>query len=187
MDTLHGSVFFNDTALEYVDLPDGITVIENGTFQGCEALKKVNIPDGVKEIEDYAFAGTSINSLSLPLSLESVGEYVFPKSLEELHMWNSKTKFSFPCGLNDNVNLVGHGFQIPGKYRADKIGPAIIGLLIVLFTGLIVPAIPIALIALSGYKKKNDLPWGIFSKEFWDYYISDVFMKPLKERINIIY
>ena len=52
---LDDDAFANHTELEEVFIPDCVTNIPNGLFDGCSNLKKTNIPDCVTNIGDYAF------------------------------------------------------------------------------------------------------------------------------------
>lgn len=50
-------------------IPEGVTSIGHGAFQGCDSLNSVEIPSTVTSIGDYAFAGCS--------SLKCKGNYYF--------------------------------------------------------------------------------------------------------------
>lgn len=57
---------FNKQLTEYV-IPDGVTEIGLGAFEGCTSLKSVTIPDSVTKIGCYAFNGcASLKSVTIP-------------------------------------------------------------------------------------------------------------------------
>ena len=68
------NIFANNTVIEKVTLPTGITKVSAGMFVGCTALKSVYLPDGVTEIGSGAFIGcTSLTDVRIPNSIEKVG------------------------------------------------------------------------------------------------------------------
>ncbi|MBR5947871.1 MAG: leucine-rich repeat domain-containing protein [Clostridia bacterium] len=63
-----------------IDLPETITLIGSGAFDGCTALPSILIPDGVVEIGGGAFYDcTNLESIELPDSLMSIGSGSFQK------------------------------------------------------------------------------------------------------------
>lgn len=87
--------YFNNSTVETVTLPDGITEIGECAFSGCHNLKSINIPDGVTKISYQAF--------SLCDSLESI---VIPDSVSELcgHAFGNCTVLSqvkLPYGITE--------------------------------------------------------------------------------------
>jgi hypothetical protein len=61
-----------------VEIPYGVTHIQNSAFENCDALKSVSIPDSVVFIGASAFQGcTALKSVSIPDSVESIGKNVF--------------------------------------------------------------------------------------------------------------
>ncbi|EXM40199.1 hypothetical protein RASY3_07840 [Ruminococcus albus SY3] len=46
--------------LEKVTLPDRIEEIDEGAFYFCPKLKEINLPDGLKIVSEYAFYGTGL-------------------------------------------------------------------------------------------------------------------------------
>ena len=65
-------------AITEIVIPNGITKIEAGAFEGLTNLTSVVIPDSVKEIEADAFKGcTSLQNVKLSKKLVSLGESAF--------------------------------------------------------------------------------------------------------------
>ncbi|MBQ5995027.1 MAG: leucine-rich repeat domain-containing protein, partial [Clostridia bacterium] len=55
-----------------VTLPDTITSIGDGAFDGCSKLKTVKLNQGLQTIGGYAFRGTIIESISIPKSVTAL-------------------------------------------------------------------------------------------------------------------
>ena len=71
-------VFFMQSEITEVILPDTIKTIGEGAFQKCTSLKSINFPDGIETIGDVAFAKCqNLQDVYLPASLTSVGNMAF--------------------------------------------------------------------------------------------------------------
>ena len=69
---------FYKAAFKSIDIPDHITKIGNGAFEGCKNLNSVKIGDSVSTIGDYAFSGCSrLMQVFLPNSVRILGNEVF--------------------------------------------------------------------------------------------------------------
>jgi hypothetical protein len=60
-----------------VSIPDTVTNIGLGAFDGCESLTNIAIPDSVISIGDGAFIGSGLTSLTIPSTLADVGDGAF--------------------------------------------------------------------------------------------------------------
>ena len=60
-------------------IPDGVKIIAEESFTGCQSLTSIVIPDGVERIEDRAFAGCGRLScpISIPNSVTTIGKKAF--------------------------------------------------------------------------------------------------------------
>ena len=59
-------------------LPNDISIIGFGAFEGCESLEQITIPDSVTEIGDGAFeACWSLKEITIPDSVTKIGDYAF--------------------------------------------------------------------------------------------------------------
>lgn len=64
--------------LEYVSLPNTMTILPDSFFQGCASLKKIELPLSIEIIENWVFAEcTSLEYVDLPASLVSIGSRTF--------------------------------------------------------------------------------------------------------------
>ena len=59
-------------------IPNSVTTIGEGAFNGCESLTSINIPNRVTTIGNYAFCGcTSLTSINIPNSVTTIGNSAF--------------------------------------------------------------------------------------------------------------
>ncbi len=85
-------------------IPDGVTVIEYGAFQGS-SLTRITIPDSVTTIGDYAFAACSFTSITIPDSVTTIGSYAFRtcRALKNVTIGDSVTSLGvgafFECSI----------------------------------------------------------------------------------------
>lgn len=71
-------LYLNGDEITNLIIPDGITSIKDGAFDGCCGLKSVTIPNGVTNIGNSVFSGCSdLNSIIIPKSVTKIGASVF--------------------------------------------------------------------------------------------------------------
>lgn len=72
-DTISKDIFRDNVNLRSVRIPDGITRILEGSFEGCVNLSSVIIPASLRVIEQNAFAGcNSLRSIKLAKSVVEI-------------------------------------------------------------------------------------------------------------------
>ena len=84
---------FAETALETVDIPGHIEVVDSFAFTNCNALRAVTIADGVAAIKGGVFSDCGqLGTLTLPASLRTIGHEAF-------HDCEALTSVALPAGL----------------------------------------------------------------------------------------
>ena len=112
-----GNEAFKGTAIFKVDLPETVTTIGDGAFRECRGLCDVDLrsqvksipnncfynsyilqhvvlPDSLTSIGESSFRSTRIDSLNLPSTLKTIGDYAFYDS------WINYNRVEFPASLN---------------------------------------------------------------------------------------
>ena len=102
-------------------IPDGVTDIYNGLFNGCTKLKSVVIPDGITWINYSMFAGcSSLESVVIPDSVVGIEFYAFSEcsSLKDVYYTGSEDEWSkiaiYP-GNSVLENATVHYNYVPGN------------------------------------------------------------------------
>lgn len=125
---------FDWSQLTEITLPDGLTTIEEGTFESCKNLESVTFSSSIKWIDKYAFLNCeSIKSIKLPDSVEQIRESVFKNcfSLSKVKLGKGMTHIGDFCFQNctslSHINLsalveIGFGvfFRTPLEDKYSK-------------------------------------------------------------------
>ena len=78
---LSASIFSGCTALEHIDIPEGIVAIGEYAFNHCENLKNIRIPTTVTTIGKGAFAACcELEQMMIPAGCVEIGQSAFPHS-----------------------------------------------------------------------------------------------------------
>ena len=87
------------SSITEINIPDTVTAIGNGAFNGCGNLSNIKIPEGVISIGSYAFSGCkSLSSIVIPDSVTSIGSYAFQGCINLTNI-----------GIPKNVMYIGDG------------------------------------------------------------------------------
>ena len=112
--------FVNDSSLESVVIPNGVTELGSRAFQGCINLTTVSIPDSVRTIGMGTFEGCSnLKSLSIPDSVHTIGFNAFSGCSAELFDTTTIPGVQMVDGwivgmddnISENVSLTGVSFS----------------------------------------------------------------------------
>ena len=99
--TTIGSFAFQSCNLNALTLPESLEAIENSAFSGNQSLKSVNIPAKVKTIGAWAFYGCGLKDLVIQEGVQTIGNYAFfNNSLQNLTLPSTITsigKEAFNC------------------------------------------------------------------------------------------
>lgn len=70
--------FYFSVDLTSINIPDGVTEIEEDAFNGCYSLTSITIPDSVTSIGRHAFVGCrQLTSINIPDSVTEIGDEAF--------------------------------------------------------------------------------------------------------------
>lgn len=73
-------MFYNCRSLSEIDIPNSITQIGTNAFAECINLNSVSLPSNIAELGEKAFYNSGIISITLPKSINTIGNSVFSKS-----------------------------------------------------------------------------------------------------------
>ena len=116
--------FYNCTSLTCVTIGNGVTSIGYGAFYNCTSLTRVTIGNGVTYIANYAFAYcTSLTSVTIPDSVTFIGYDAFCEcaSLTSVTIGNSVTAIGceafYDCTSLTTINYRGTEAQWNAIYK----------------------------------------------------------------------
>ncbi len=93
------------TAIERVNLPEGLEIIEKSAFSGCSSLSTINLPSTLKTIKDSAFSGCSaLTSISIPDDIELIDGAFSGSGIKELRVESLEQLFKCRLG-NTGVDV----------------------------------------------------------------------------------
>ncbi len=75
--TLDEYAFYEQRSLADVELPEGLTVIEECTFGRCTALKSIKLPTSITVVGDSAFSKSGLTSIELNEGLKEIERGAF--------------------------------------------------------------------------------------------------------------
>lgn len=60
-------------SLQSVEIPEGVTIINRGSFLGCTSLSEIRLPKNLKELMPYAFYYCpALQSLTIPENVQTI-------------------------------------------------------------------------------------------------------------------
>ncbi|MBR2988403.1 MAG: leucine-rich repeat domain-containing protein, partial [Clostridia bacterium] len=74
--SIRDEAFADNTAIISVVLPDGIKELSGGAFKGCTNLSSINLPDGLTAIDNYALSQTKLSEIVVPGSVTRIGNFL---------------------------------------------------------------------------------------------------------------
>lgn len=73
-----GLAFYESVEVESVEVPEGVTTLEDNAFYYCKSLKSVSLPESLETVGDKAFSWcSSLESIYLPDSITVIPDYCF--------------------------------------------------------------------------------------------------------------
>lgn len=115
--TIRFDAFEGCSSLEALQLPYGITSLEDAVFADCSSLKEINIPSSVTTICDWAFENCrSLTSITIPDNVTSIGKSAFSgcNKLESFYF-----KGGVPTTLSEALIPTTCIIYVPTEYLQD--------------------------------------------------------------------
>ncbi len=133
-------IYGTNTSITAIVLPDTIREFGFGAFRMCDSLIEINIPKGLSKIDDRVFSGcASLQQITLPNGITSIGKYAFigcgtlheitipasVKSIDESAFGDSDRS---KCGLevvnilNEEGNIIIHPDAFTSRVKINYIG-----------------------------------------------------------------
>ena len=101
--------FMNFSSVVSFVIPEGVTVIGDSAFYGCDSIENIVIPEGVTVIGDSAFGNcTSLLSVSIPEGVTSIGKSPFKNcsSLQSIQLPTQVEEFNTLNAFEGCTSLV---------------------------------------------------------------------------------
>ena len=105
------SAFNGCTSLNTIVMPSTVKAIYNYVFQGCTSLSNVTLNEGCTTLGHHVFKNSSLAAVTFPMTLGSIGEYAFEGTkLETVDLSNTQIKklpngSFYNCEKLNNVKL----------------------------------------------------------------------------------
>lgn len=103
---------------EEMVVPDGITTIGEGAFDGKRNLSKLDFPASVTTIEAYAFRGCFYLPVKLPRNLVTIGDYAFEGCGRD-----KGAKLTIPGKV---THIGNYAFKLCSRLTGVKIGKSVV-------------------------------------------------------------
>ena len=101
--SIGSSAFYGCTGLTSIVLPKGILVIEEFLFKYCSNLSNIILPEGITIIKQHAFVNCNLTSITIPSSVVSIANNVFPTKMTEIYCKPTLPPSLMMQSLNNSV------------------------------------------------------------------------------------
>ena len=120
-------LFVNGTEVKDLVIPEGVSVINDVAFYGCEGLTSVTFPEGVTTIGADAFSSCpNLTTVTIPKSLTYIGDRAFKNctALNAVHISDVAAwcKISFPQETSNPLSYAKH-IYMNGQEVKDLVIP----------------------------------------------------------------
>ena len=118
--TMKDGVFFNNTSLTSIKLPNKLEDFWDNAFNGCTSLNNIEMPSTVKGIYNNVFLNCKqLSDVKLPMGLTYIGKnafckssiasITFPPSLQKIDEWAFQSTKLANVVIPTNCNTIGQG------------------------------------------------------------------------------
>lgn len=118
--TMKDGVFFNNTSLTSIKLPNKLENFWDNAFNGCTSLNNIEMPSTVKGIYNNVFLNCKqLSDVKLPMGLTYIGKnafckssiasITFPPSLQKIDEWAFQSTKLANVVIPTNCNTIGQG------------------------------------------------------------------------------
>lgn len=92
VDEIGSDAFEGCSNLQSIDIPSKVTVIHSDMFYKCQNLRSISLSPATTVIENGAFAACAFETITLPASIESIGDdaFISCNRLNEVHCLATK-------------------------------------------------------------------------------------------------
>ena len=120
INSIGNAAFWGCLKLTSINLPQGIVSIGNNAFNSCESLTKIHFPTTLKTIGEYAFGQTALTELTIPASVDEIGEAALViQTLKKMTIEDGETTLNM--GRNNWAPMFGEGNVIEEAYIGRNI------------------------------------------------------------------
>ena len=104
----NGGFLFDGTKISSIIVPEGVTALPSGVFQGASMLREVQLPTTLTSIGNSAFSGCSqLSALCIPIGVTQIGSTAFAGCTELVQVAFLGTKCSFgKNAFRDSENVL---------------------------------------------------------------------------------
>lgn len=111
INSIGNAAFWGCLKLTSINLPQGVVSIGNNAFNSCESLTKIHFPTTLKTIGEYAFGQTALTELTIPASVDEIGEAALViQTLKKVTIEDGETTLNM--GRNNWAPMFGEGGNI---------------------------------------------------------------------------
>lgn len=110
--TLGDGIFYN-SGISNVVISEGLTIIGERMFMGCDELTSVKLPDTIKEIRESAFSHCSnLKTITIPKAVKNIGESAFYATrLKYIICYQDSYAYTYAKSNNIEIKLLGPHFK----------------------------------------------------------------------------